>query len=220
MMRQTAPTQDHTVRPDKAVFANLNWLRCLPACLEIDAVRDELRSKSGEVGEGADAHTRRAVNQVPAADRGMGLDDKLGTPVGLMGEMPARARGEPGYPIQLPDHSVGPEMQQVDVLANIQVPDAGILFHDQAPWKNPAEADATRGMQRIAELPLEEPAPNAPRQEQTEQHQDLSNHSRMKILWDTSWDGEKVVPVMRGRQVRIPIKGVSARFQPRDSARR
>ena len=109
-------------------------------------------------------------------------------------------------------------MQEVDILAYVQVPNAGILFHDQAPRKNPTETDATGRMQRIAKLAFEEAAPNAPGQEQTDQHQDVIDHARIKILWDTSRDGEKVVPVMRGSQVRVAVEGVAASFQPRDSA--
>ena len=92
------------------------------------------------------ADARSAIDQMPAANPGMGLHDKLGAPVRLMREMPARARREAGDPIQLADDCVGPEMQQVDVLAKSQVPDTGVFLHDQAPWKDPAEADVTAGM--------------------------------------------------------------------------
>ena len=177
MMRQTAPTQHHTIRPDKAVFANLDGLRRLPAGLEIDAVRDELRSKPAHRGKRANAHARGAVDQMPAADPGMGLHDKLRVPVCLMREMPARARGKSGDPIQLSDDRVRPEMQQVDVLANSQVPDAGVLFHDQAPWKNPAEADAAAGMNGIAKLFLQQGAPQLPRKQHRKEHQDLLHHT-------------------------------------------
>jgi hypothetical protein len=37
-------------------------------------------------------------------------------------------------------------MQQVDILANGEVPNAGVLLHDQAPWKNPTETDVAAGM--------------------------------------------------------------------------
>jgi hypothetical protein len=118
----------------------------VPTSFEIDAVRDELRSKSADGGERADAHTRGAVDQMPAANPGMGSDDKLGTPVRLMCEMLARARGETSDPIQSSDGCVGPKMKQVDVLAKSKMPDTGVLLHDQAPWKDPAEADVTTGM--------------------------------------------------------------------------
>jgi hypothetical protein len=122
------------------------WLGGLPASCEIDAVRDELRPKAADRGERADAHTRGAVDQVPAANPRMGFHDQLGPPVRLMCEVPARARGETCDPIQLSDDCVGSEMQQIYVLAQSEVPDAGILLHDQAPRKNPAEANVTAGM--------------------------------------------------------------------------
>ena len=79
---------------------------------------DELRSKPADGGERPNAHTRGAVDQMPAADPGMGLDDQLGMAVRLMGEMPARARREARDPVQLPDDRVGSEMEQIDALAN------------------------------------------------------------------------------------------------------
>ena len=121
-------------------------LDLLPAGFEIDAMSDELRSKSGDVGKRPDAHLRGAIDQMPAADRGVGPDDQLGLPVRLMGKMPARARGETSDPVQLSHDGVGSEMEQVDVLAKIKMPDARVLLHDQASWKNPAEADTATGM--------------------------------------------------------------------------
>src|SRR5664279_3105803 len=117
MMRKTASAQQHTIRPDKAVLANFNGLRRLPAGFEIDAMRNKLRSKSGDVGKRPDAYTRGAIDQMPAADRGVGPDNQLGLPVRLMGEMPARARGEASDPIQLSHDGVSSEMEQVDILA-------------------------------------------------------------------------------------------------------
>lgn len=146
MVRQTAPAKHYAVCPGETVFADVDRFGGLPAGFEIDAMRDDLRSKSTDGGKRADAHTRGAIDEMPAAYPRMCLDDQLRAPVRLMREMPARPRGKAGNPIQLSDNGVSAEMQQVDVLANGKVPDAGVLFHDQAARKNPAEADAAAGM--------------------------------------------------------------------------
>jgi len=112
-MRQNASTQEHAIRPDKAVLSNFDGLSRLPAGFEIDAMCDELRSKSTDGGERSDPYSRGAINQMPAADPGMSFDDQLRMPVRLMGEMPARARGKTSNPIQLSDDCVCSEMEQM-----------------------------------------------------------------------------------------------------------
>jgi hypothetical protein len=148
----------------------------LPVGFQIYAVGDELRSKSANCCERANPHSRGAVDQMPAANSGMGLNDKLRTSIHLVREMPARARGEAGDPVELADNCRRPEVEQVDVLAKRKVPDAGILLHHQALWKNPAEADVTAGMKRIAELFFQQGAPQFPRKEDGKKHQDSLYH--------------------------------------------
>ena len=114
---------------------------------------------------------------MPAANPGVGLNDKLRAPVRLMSEMPARAGGEAGDPIELSDNRMRPQMQQVDVLAKSKVPDPGILLHDQALWKNPAEADVTAGMNGIAEMFFQQGTPQLPRKEHRKRHQDSLYHT-------------------------------------------
>ena len=98
-MRQTAPTEDHRIRPNETVFSDFDWLRRLPARFEIDAVSDELRTKSGQGRECTDAHARGAVDQMPATDSGVRFKNKLGLSVRLMCEMPAAPAGETGDPV-------------------------------------------------------------------------------------------------------------------------
>src|SRR2546423_10851886 len=67
MMRENASAQDHRISPGETVFADLDWLRRLPAGVEIDAVSEQLRTEPADGGERADPHPRGAIDQVPAA---------------------------------------------------------------------------------------------------------------------------------------------------------
>src|SRR6202521_109987 len=177
VMRQRAPAEYDSVRAGKAVFADVDRLRRLPARGEINAMGEELRAKSADGGEGADAHSRGAIDQMAAADSGVGLDDQLRPPVRLMREMPARAARKTGDPIQLADDGVRAEMQEIDVLAEREMPDAGMLFHDEPARENPGEADVAGGMNGIAELFLEKRPPQRPRQQERKKHQELFHHA-------------------------------------------
>src|SRR5436305_756319 len=103
MMRENAAAENDGIRSRETVFANLDRLRGLPASGEIDAVGEQLRTKAADRRERADPHARRAINQMPAADAGMPFYDQLRTAPRLVRKMPARAAGETGDPIQLPD---------------------------------------------------------------------------------------------------------------------
>ena len=165
-MRQTAPAKDHGIRPNKTVFSDFDWLRRLPAGFEIDAVGNELRTKSGQGREGADAYTRSAVDQMPATDSGVRFENELRLSVRLMGEMTAAPTRKTGDPVQLSDNRVSAEMQQVDVFTKSQMSDARVLFHDQAAGTNPGESNSTGGMNRVAELFFEQAASRRPRQQE------------------------------------------------------
>ena len=154
-MRESAASEDDGIRAGKTIFADIDRLRGLAAFRQIDAVGDELRAKSSHGSEGADAHPRRAIEQMPAGDRGMPFHQEFRTPVGLMREVPAGAAGETGNPIQLPDRRVRAEMKKVDILAEGEMPDARTFFHDETARQNPGKTDAAAGMDRIAELFLE-----------------------------------------------------------------
>ena len=176
-MRQTAPAQDHRIRPNKTVFSDFDRFRRLPAGFEIDAVGNELRTKSGEGRECANAHTRSAVDQMPAADSGVRFKNELRLSAQLMGEMATAPTWKTGDPVQLSDNRVSAEMQQVDVFAKGQVSDARVLFHDQAAGTNPGESDSTGGMNRIAELLFEQAASRRPRQQERQDHDQFLQHA-------------------------------------------
>src|SRR5688572_31740335 len=166
MMRQNAAAQDDRIRPGKAVFADLNRLGSLAACVQIDGVGEQLRTKSADRGERADAHAGGAVEEMPAAYASVILDDQLRAPVRLMREMPARPGRESGDPIELADDGVRAQVEKVEVLAQGQMPDARAFFHNQAAWENPGQPDVAVWMNRIAELLFQERAPHPPRQQQ------------------------------------------------------
>ena len=172
-MGQSRATKDNRLSTDETVFPNFYRLGGLAAGRQIDAVGNELRTKASDGRERTDADSCGAIDQMPAADSRVRFDDQLGTPVRLMREMPARAAGEAGDPIQLADDGVGTEMQKVDVLAKGEMPDAGVLLHDEPARENPGEADVAGGMKGIAELFLEKRAPERPRQQERKKHQDF-----------------------------------------------
>ncbi len=98
-MRQNAAPEHDNIGPNEAVFADLDRFRRLPARGEIDAVGEELRAETADGGESADVHPRRAIDQVPARDAGVGFDDQFRAPLGLMSKVPAGAAGKSGNPI-------------------------------------------------------------------------------------------------------------------------
>src|SRR5687767_1633312 len=122
-MRQSASAQDDRIGSGETVFADLDRLGGLPACFEIDAVGQQLRTKSADRGERADAHPRGAIDQMPAAYASVSFDDQLRAPIGLMREVPARPAGEPSDPIKLADDGVRAQMEKVDVFAEREMPD-------------------------------------------------------------------------------------------------
>src|SRR5205085_141093 len=168
MMRENAPAEDDRIRSRETVFANLDGFRCLPAGVEIDAVGEQLRTEPADGGESADSHPRGAIDQMPAADAGMPLDDQFGLPLGLMREVPAWPARKTGDPVQLADDGVRAEMKQIDIFAERQVTDPRPFLHHQPARKNPGETDAARRMDRIAELIFQERAAEFPRQEERE----------------------------------------------------
>ena len=111
MMRENAAAENDGIRSRETVFANLDRLRGLAASGEIDTMGEQLRTKAADRRERADPHARRAINQMPAADAGMPFYDQLRTAPRLVRKMPARAAGETGDPIQLPDNRVRAEME-------------------------------------------------------------------------------------------------------------
>src|SRR5437764_410230 len=111
MMRENAPAENDGIRSRETVFANLDRLRGLATSGEIDAVGEQLRPKAADRRERADSHARRAINQMPAADAGMPFYDQLRATLRLVRELQARAAGETGDPIQLPDNRVRAEME-------------------------------------------------------------------------------------------------------------
>src|SRR4051812_31591473 len=91
MVRENGAAEDNGIGPRETVFANLDRLRRLPACAEIDAVGEQLGTKSADRSEGPDSYSRRAIDQMPAANSRVLFDDQLWAPIRLMREMPARA---------------------------------------------------------------------------------------------------------------------------------
>ena len=99
----------------------------------------------------APIYPRRAIDQMSAADAGVGFDDQLRVPVGLMREVPAVATGKSGNPVQSPNDGVGAEMEEIDVLAQGEMPDARMLFHNETARENPGETNVTGRMNGITE---------------------------------------------------------------------
>jgi hypothetical protein len=75
MMRQNASTQNHGIGPGEAVFADLDRLGSLAAGFKVDGMGQKLRAEPSDRGECADAHTRGAIDQMPAADAGVTFDN-------------------------------------------------------------------------------------------------------------------------------------------------
>ncbi|MEA2679279.1 MAG: hypothetical protein QOK03_1001 [Candidatus Binataceae bacterium] len=164
MMRQRASPKDHGICSGETVLANLDGLRRLAACCEIDAVRKQLRAKTTDGREGAYAHPGGTVDQMPAANSGVSFNDEFGSPVRLVSEVPARATRKTCDPVELSDDCMRAEAKQIDVFAKGEVTDARAFFHHKMPRENPGEADAARGMNRIAELLFEQGTTYRPRQ--------------------------------------------------------
>src|SRR4051812_43249090 len=70
MVRQGRAAEDDGVGPDKTIFPDLDRLGRLPVRGQVDAVSDELRTKSSQGRKRADADTGGAINQMAAADPG------------------------------------------------------------------------------------------------------------------------------------------------------
>src|SRR6185295_13719628 len=87
-----------------------------------------------------------------AANPGMSFDDQFGSSVGLMCKMTAWSTWKTGNPIQRPNDCVRSQVQQINVLAKSEMPNARVLLHDQALRENPAESDMATGMDRITKL--------------------------------------------------------------------
>ena len=75
VMRKRAAAEQHGVRADETVVTDVDRLRRLSILREIDAVRDDLRTKARDRRERANPHTRGAIDEMPAADPGVLLDD-------------------------------------------------------------------------------------------------------------------------------------------------
>jgi len=75
MMRQHTPAEEDGIRAGKTVFANFDRLGSLPAGGEIDAVGEQLRTKTADCRERANPYARRAIDKVPAANAGMPFDN-------------------------------------------------------------------------------------------------------------------------------------------------
>jgi len=170
-MRQNAAAQNDGIRPRETIFADLDRLGGLAAGIEINAVSKQLRTKSSDGGERADAHARGAIDEMAAAYSSMIFDDQLRAPVRLMSEMPAGAARKSSNPIELADDGMRAQMEKVDVLAEGEMADARAFFHDEAARQNPGEADVAVGMNRIAKLFLQERAAHLPRQKQGKEHE-------------------------------------------------
>ena len=132
-MRQAAAPEHDGVRSGETIFADVDRFSRLPSRVEIDAVSEELRAKTADGRERADANSRRAIDKMATGDGSVAFDDQFGLAVWQVSEMPARAAGKTGDPIQLADDGVRAEMEQIDVLAKRQVTDTRALFHDEAP---------------------------------------------------------------------------------------
>src|SRR3977135_301183 len=111
MMRQSAAAEHDGVRSGETIFADVDRLRCLTARVEIDAVSEELRAKTANRRECADANSRRATDKMATGDGSVHFDDQFGPAVWQVSEMPARAAGKTGDPIQLADDGVRAEME-------------------------------------------------------------------------------------------------------------
>jgi len=69
--------------------------------------------------------------------------------------MTARTAWKSSDPIQMTDDRMSAELKEIDVLANVEVSNARVLFHDQMSRENPTKADVTARMNGVAELFLE-----------------------------------------------------------------
>ena len=65
------------------------------------------------------------------------------------------------------------EMEKIDVLAQGEMPDARMLFHDETARENPGETNVTGRMNGITEQFLEERSPERPREQKRKQHHDV-----------------------------------------------
>ncbi len=117
-MRQRGATEQNAIRSDEAIFPNIDWLGGLPARRKINTVCNELGSKSPNCSKRPNPHPRRAIYQVPAAYPGVSFNHQLRPSIRLVRKMPARSRGKPGNPIQLPNNRMRTQMEQIDILAN------------------------------------------------------------------------------------------------------
>lgn len=168
IIRDRAAAEQHTVRSDEAIIADGDRRRCLPIHLQIDRVREHLRLESGKGGELPDDDAVGAIDQVPMRDCRMRADNQFRAAIGFIREMRRRAERKTGDPISPADNHVFAELKQGDVLAQGEMANAGIGFHDQPFWKNPGEPDSSSRMNAETKLLLEKRATHAPWQQKTE----------------------------------------------------
>ncbi len=106
-------------------------------------------------------------------DCGMRADNQFRAAVGFSREMRRRAERKTRDPISPADNYMFAEMKQRDVLAQGEIANAGIGFHDQPFRENPGEADASSRMNAETKLLLEKRATHAPRQQETEKTEEF-----------------------------------------------
>lgn len=140
-IRQPASAEQYAICADETVISDAHRGRGLAIFLDVDAVGDDLRLKSGKGCELPDRYGIRAIDQVAVGDGRMFAEDQLRLPLFLLREVAGWAEWKTSDPIATANCGVSFQVKKINVLAHSEMIDAAAFFHDEARWKNPGKAN-------------------------------------------------------------------------------
>jgi len=103
---QSAAAQKHAIRANEREVADGNRSGGLATVFQVNAMRQNLRSKTRKRAESANDDLARAVDEMAIRDGGVLPDDEIRLPVMLVCKMVVATRRESTYPIGSADGSV------------------------------------------------------------------------------------------------------------------
>lgn len=159
MVRQLRPAKHNHIGSDKAVIPDFDWLRFLPAVMEVDRMGQKLRLVTGNRGKSTNFNRACAVDVVVFRDGGVLTQDKSGDPFLLVRKVKAaRAGGETGYPISPSHTAVGFEKNLVQMDDRAKRANPAPFLHNKFFGVDPRQADPRGWCQLITEESRQDPA--------------------------------------------------------------
>jgi hypothetical protein len=123
----------------------------LKAAVEVNAVRKNLRTKTGERRESSYAYGVCAVYQMPVGDGRMFANDQLRLPVRFTLKKTFIRSRKPGNPVEIAQMRLLSHLQKEKSFANCEASDMRTSSHFKMIWANKGKADFRRGVDLVAQ---------------------------------------------------------------------